>query len=43
VARAPRAGLRALLTSLKVLVTCLREAPEFAARRRRVAKKPSRA
>jgi uncharacterized protein (DUF362 family) len=28
-------GLRALVTSLKVLVTCLREAPEFAARRAR--------
>jgi uncharacterized protein (DUF362 family) len=33
-----RTGIRALLTSLKVLATCLREAPEFAARRRRVAK-----
>ena len=40
-AEAPRvrlAGIRALLTSMKVLATCLREAPEFAARRRRMAK-----
>jgi uncharacterized protein (DUF362 family) len=36
--RIRRSGLRALLTSLKVLLTCLKEAPEFAARRRRVTK-----
>ncbi len=30
-----RTGVRAFLTSLKILVTCLREAPELAARRRR--------
>ncbi len=37
VPRIRRTGLRALWTSLKVLATCLREAPEFAARRRRTA------
>jgi hypothetical protein len=31
-AQVSRTGLRALLTSLKVLATCLWEAPEFAAR-----------
>jgi uncharacterized protein (DUF362 family) len=31
---APRAGFRAFLTSLRVMGTCLVEAPEFAARRR---------
>ena len=43
VARIARTGLRALLTSLKVLATCVREAPEFAARRRRTTKKHSHA
>jgi uncharacterized protein (DUF362 family) len=43
VARVPRTGLRALLMSLKVLATCVKEAPEFAARRRRIMKKPSSA
>ena len=43
VARVTRTGLRALLTSLKVLATCVREAPEFAARRRRTMKKHSHA
>src|SRR5262249_5327321 len=43
VARLRLTGLRALLTSLKVLATCIWEAPEFAARRRRTMKKPSRA
>lgn len=33
-----RLGLRAFATSLGVLLTCLREAPEFAARRRRAAR-----
>jgi hypothetical protein len=32
-----RTGLRALLTSFGILGTCLREAPEFANRKRRVA------
>jgi uncharacterized protein (DUF362 family) len=32
-----RTGLRAALTSVPILATCLREAPEFAARRRRAA------
>ena len=41
--RVARAGVRAFLTSLRVLATCLREAPEFAARRRRIAKTPGRA
>jgi uncharacterized protein (DUF362 family) len=36
--RLKRTGFRALLTSLKVLATCLKEAPEFAARRRHLAK-----
>ena len=30
-----RAGLRSLLESFRILATCIREAPEFAARRRR--------
>ncbi len=34
-AAAPRTGLRALLRSLGILGTCLKEAPEFTARRRR--------
>jgi hypothetical protein len=42
-ARAPRTGLRAFLTSLRVLATCLREAPEFAARRSRIVKRPDSA
>ena len=33
-ASAPRTGLRALLRSIGILGTCLREAPEFTARRR---------
>jgi uncharacterized protein (DUF362 family) len=32
-----RTGLRAALTSVPILATCLKEAPEFAARRRRAA------
>jgi intein/homing endonuclease len=36
-----RLGLRAFATSMGVLVTCLREAPEFAARRRRAARQKS--
>ncbi len=35
-----RTGLRALLTSFGILGTCLKEAPEFANRRRRVADRP---
>jgi hypothetical protein len=34
-----RSGFRAFLTSLRLLVTCLLEAPEFAARRRRAAQR----
>ena len=34
-----RAGFRALLTSFGILGTCLKEAPEFSTRRRRVAKR----
>ncbi len=34
---APRTGLRALLRSVGILGTCLKEAPEFTARRRRAA------
>ncbi|MAG68753.1 MAG: iron-sulfur cluster-binding protein [Acidobacteria bacterium] len=37
-----RTGLRALLTSFGILGTCLREAPEFANRRRRLAEAPAR-
>jgi hypothetical protein len=37
-ATAPRAGARALAQSLGILGTCLREAPEFASRRRRRAR-----
>jgi uncharacterized protein (DUF362 family) len=36
-----RTGLRALATSMGVLLTCLKEAPEFAARRRRAARQKS--
>ena len=36
-AAAPRTGLRALLRSIGILGTCLKEAPEFTARRRRTA------
>lgn len=34
-AQVRRTGLRALLVSMRILATCLREPPEFAARRRR--------
>jgi len=37
---APRTGVRALWRSLGILGTCLREAPEFTARRRRAATTP---
>ncbi|HJO38051.1 MAG: DUF362 domain-containing protein [Vicinamibacterales bacterium] len=37
-----RTGLRALLTSIGILITCLKEAPEFANRRRRLAEAPAR-
>ncbi|MGQ0735160.1 MAG: DUF362 domain-containing protein [Acidobacteriota bacterium] len=42
-AEAPRAGLRALAQSVGILGTCLKEAPEFASRRRRARKTPPRA
>tara|TARA_Y100001949_G_scaffold169779_1_gene170155 strand:- start:418 stop:1752 length:1335 start_codon:yes stop_codon:yes gene_type:complete len=35
-----RSGFRALLTSFGILATCLKEAPEFSSRRRRVADRP---
>ncbi len=36
-AKLHRTGFRALLTSFRILGTCLKEAPEFSTRRRRVA------
>ena len=39
-ARVQRAGIRGFVSAMKVLATCLREAPEFAARRRRMASVP---
>ena len=32
-----RSGLRSFAASMKILATCMREAPEIAARRRRIA------
>jgi uncharacterized protein (DUF362 family) len=40
-ASAPRAGARALAQSLGILGTCIKEAPEFASRRRRARQAPS--
>jgi hypothetical protein len=39
-ASAPRAGARALVQSLGILGTCIKEAPEFASRRRRARQAP---
>jgi hypothetical protein len=41
-ATAPRAGARALAQSIGILGTCLKEAPEFASRRRRKARQAPR-
>jgi uncharacterized protein (DUF362 family) len=40
-ASAPRAGARALAQSLGILGTCIKEAPEFASRRRRAKQAPA--
>jgi hypothetical protein len=42
-ASAPRAGARALAQSVGILGTCIREAPEFASRRRRAQQSPHEA
>jgi len=42
-ASAPRAGVRALAQSVGILGTCIKEAPEFASRRRRARPAPHRA
>ena len=40
---APRAGARALAQSVGILGTCIKEAPEFASRRRRARPTPHQA